>query len=865
MKRSGQAWRRAAAGIVGSLMVLLAAAAPATEVWLKDGRILRGRTGETVGLAEQNGPGQADALKQILFVNDGFRLTFISRRQIEKLQPDTSLDNAEKFECRQQNDQIGRESRQRVVAVGPPAGPLKDFDEWGRRIYPMRKAEGIQNVVQCITEITPQYARVEAEKVKWDMRIATSTLSGELLDKILMHQINPKNLEHRKKIVRFYLQCHHYSMAVASLQQILVDFKHDTQVAQQLQPKLQALQRMFAQQMLDELGLRRISGQDALVQTILKKFPTAFATGEMLQTVLQAQQEYKQFEALREDVEKSCVVLLRSVVQRADRAALAAALEEMGPGLKPEMLPRMAAFVQNRNDPKLKAEEKLSLAVSGWLLGSDAASTDLPTTLSAWRLRDQVQDYLTQPQKVKRDRKLQAMLSEAAAKPELLAALAAHMTPPYSLPEPLDDEHPGLCEAGDRRAPRPAGRDLLRAVAAGVQSAAPLPDDRFPARHWPRPRDADRMVGGAVEHDPKKGLGRKGQAGRYGYIVVAPAWTVEHQKEYEYSAREHAVVLGCVRDACRRFAVDTDRVFLSGHNEGGDAAWDIGVSHPDLWAGVIPISAEAKKTCIFYVENARHVPFYVVLGELDGGSVPGRSIILQDALVLDRYLKNGYNTTVVEYLGRGHEHFLDEQLPLFDWMTRCKRSFPLPRERELLHEREFACATMRLSDNFLLVGGNRGPAAQRHRGQVAAAPRHAAVGGAGQRAHRQHPGPHGGQFADHDLALAGNGRLQDPREHHRRRPPLRRLARDGQAQRRDDARGPPPPRRSPAPLLGESGNAVSYFVISTPLMNQPFSLAGHGGGRRDPGPCRRCRSRAACCRRSVGAAAIPSCRAPPGC
>ena len=115
-----------------------------------------------------------------------------------------------------------------------------------------------------------------------------------------------------------------------------------------------------------------------------------------------------------------------------------------------------------------------------------------------------------------------------------------------------------------------------------------------------------------------------------------------------------------------------DRVFLSGHMEGGDAAWDIGVSHPDLWAGVIPISAEARKTCTFYTENARHVPFYVVLGELDGGR------IARDALVLDRYLKNGYNTTVVEYLGRGHEHFIDEQLPLFDWMNRCKRSFPLP-------------------------------------------------------------------------------------------------------------------------------------------------------------------------------------------
>ena len=65
-------------------------------------------------------------------------------------------------------------------------------------------------------------------------------------------------------------------------------------------------------------------------------------------------------------------------------------------------------------------------------------------------------------------------------------------------------------------------------------------------------------------------------------------------------------------------------------------------------------------------------------------------------MVLDRYLKkeNGFNATVVEYLGRGHEHFVDEQLPLFDWMGRCKRSFPLPTDRE------FTVSTVRPTDNF---------------------------------------------------------------------------------------------------------------------------------------------------------------------
>src|SRR5262249_13080218 len=80
---------------------------------------------------------------------------------------------------------------------------------------------------------------------------------------------------------------------------------------------------------------------------------------------------------------------------------------------------------------------------------------------------------------------------------------------------------------------------------------------------------------------------RRGQAGRFGYIVIAPAWTLPHQSQYTGSAREHHAVLASLRDACRRFAINPDKVFLSGHSAGGNAVWDIGLAHPDLWAGVI--------------------------------------------------------------------------------------------------------------------------------------------------------------------------------------------------------------------------------------------------------------------------------------
>ena len=76
---------------------------------------------------------------------------------------------------------------------------------------------------------------------------------------------------------------------------------------------------------------------------------------------------------------------------------------------------------------------------------------------------------------------------------------------------------------------------------------------------------------------------RTGQAGRHGYIVIAPAWTLEHQSAYRYSAREHAAVLDCLRDACRRFAIDSDRVFLSISSAAtrlGTSAWPIPTCGP---------------------------------------------------------------------------------------------------------------------------------------------------------------------------------------------------------------------------------------------------------------------------------------------
>jgi predicted esterase len=184
--------------------------------------------------------------------------------------------------------------------------------------------------------------------------------------------------------------------------------------------------------------------------------------------------------------------------------------------------------------------------------------------------------------------------------------------------------------------------------------------------------------------------GRFGHAARYGYIVIAPQYLDVGKFNYEGTPLEHDKVTRCLRDASRRFNIDSDRVFLSGHSIGGDAAWDIGLSHPDLWAGVIPINARAyAPTVNSYLNNAASVPLYFVNGELEG------EVSKNNSQAWDRYFLYGYDVTLVKFLGRGSESFSDEILRLFGWMQKKNRFKDFR-----LQPKKFKVTTKRVTDNY---------------------------------------------------------------------------------------------------------------------------------------------------------------------
>jgi len=676
-------------------VVLLAAcagsaveAARATELVLKDGRVLHGKLGKVATLGEAPVATAADSgtIQNILLLDDDLRRTFFSERLVREVREEENRQVDEKFTIRQRVAHAGSS----VKVIGQPLR-IEPFDEFGHRTFTMTTAKGVVNIVQGITELTPQWTKVEGIKYVWDMRMATSSIPFDTLKQILLKQINPKNIDDHikdpknielyKKLARFYLQCERYEKAKEVLDDLVKAFPDRSGLKEQLAPSLRAIVQLSAQQRMRELKLRSAVGQHRFVWNALKRFPTKGVGGEVLQGVRQMIQDYETRESRRLEVVKQLRALASRLQDTISKENLKPILDEIAAEIDENTLDRLAAFLQSAADTDTPDTEKLALAVSGWLLGANSAKDELPVAISAYKVRRLIREYLGGASSPDRERIYSYIKQEAGGEMAMVADLLSHMKPPISPPQPVEGK-PGYFEI------QVAGL----AKEAPVTYCIQLPPEYDPYRLYPTIVTLHGEVATPAQQidwwagDWSKGGQRTGQAARHGYIVIAPEWTEEHQKCYGYSARELNAVLRSLRDACRRFSIDTDRVFLSGQSMGGDAAWDIGLAHPDLWAGVIPIVAQSDRYCTFYWQNARYVPFYVVSGELDGGKMAKNA-----HSNLDRWLRYGFDATVVEYRGRGHEDFYDDILRMFDWMSRFHRNF---------FPREFACETMRSWDNY---------------------------------------------------------------------------------------------------------------------------------------------------------------------
>jgi poly(3-hydroxybutyrate) depolymerase len=189
-------------------------------------------------------------------------------------------------------------------------------------------------------------------------------------------------------------------------------------------------------------------------------------------------------------------------------------------------------------------------------------------------------------------------------------------------------------------AKRPEKGDKLQAM--GVSYHIQLPPGYNHGRPWP--------VLMVLHHSQEKAeeeLERWSDlAAQRGYILVAPQWTTGLKVPYGFSAKEHAAVLEALKDVRRKFQVDSDRVFLFGVESGGQPAFDIALSHPDQFAGALPMAARPDLYIPRYWPNAQYLHLYVVNGEFLGQAHKAMHNMCQE------WIKHHYPAIYVEYKGR---------------------------------------------------------------------------------------------------------------------------------------------------------------------------------------------------------------------
>jgi pimeloyl-ACP methyl ester carboxylesterase len=649
------------------VLLLTVGACQADLIFLKDGHVVQGTVRREVS-AELDPVSREMILipKGFFMLDDGPRRIYFSPSQVrivEKLPPPPE-------------ERVFSHSGRLVLNPRflPPHLEVLDVGKWDlkrwEREYAFRSPDAARvGVKQGIATLSPYFARVDAvTKFRWSAAYLTREWEPETVLELLKsspvltpakNDKPPVLVAKRMRICDFLAQAGWYDHAEKELDLLVKD--HPDQ-----KERIASARTMIAgvrtREEWEEIKNWYQAGRYEAVRKRLSTFPTRDVSDRILADVREMKARLQRTSDLVEQAVRALDDTMKEATTTTGKSLVSAALVIKNE-LHPATIDRLDAFVSQVRDaerqkgrgkkPAMGPEQLLSLAVTGWLLGSPSAEALPEAAINLWKTRQMVLEYQQE--------------GDAVSRKKILADYLAKITPRVDLDEiaqlisslPPADPVRGL---GSQVSERQAGARRQQTT-----YFVKLPPEYTPSRSYPV-----LLVLHQVGEKPAQIIERFAKhAADHGYILAAPQWGKGLASAYEYSEREHDAALDTIRDLKRRFHVDDDRVFLFGWGEGGRMAFDVGLAHPDLFAGVLPMAAGPTLYPRRYWRNAQYLPFYVVNGTRGADS----QTLLRDQF--GHWIQRGFPALWVEYKGRGTEFFSAEVPALFDWMRHQKRIFPL--------------------------------------------------------------------------------------------------------------------------------------------------------------------------------------------
>lgn len=616
----------------------------------------------------------------IVMVDSNMVRYFVRDRFVADINKDATLGTIDVFKLK--NRAGGDRSSQVPEFLGPPL-EMSLFDADGRRTIKYQEKRGPVTYQQVITEIGPQHVKVSTVKLGLDFSLPTTSIPPARLDEMIRKVTDQQKPADRMTIARFYVQAGRYVEALRELENITKEFPEHAEKTAEF--AIEARQQL-AEQLLSELASRRSRNQHKLAYTVAKQFPTEQLNAGALRRLREFLAEY---DDARDETERAIAMLgeLQGMIRsEAQREALEALRSEVAEQLGYETLPRLKPFLRQASDDTRSPDEKLALAYSGWLMGEGAAIDSLTKVLSLARARQLMLNYLRETDSQQRKLLAADITKVEGIGPQSVLSLIPHLPLPLDTPEATV----GKPFAVTVSQPHSGVEDETVPVSYQVM----LPPEYSPTHRYPlvvalrplrRPAEWSLRWWGGNADEPL-------QAQRHGYIVIAPEYFAKDATAYDYGSMSHFAVLQAIRDARKKFNIDSNRIYLSGHSEGGDAAFDIGLSHPDEFAGVIPITGMVGEIPAMLKHNGHYTGMFVINGQLDraisasNGKKTNRNLGTINAMMMP----GQQDVLYAEYAGRGNESFYGEIHRLFAWME--TRTRPAPPHK-------FEIFSMRPNDN----------------------------------------------------------------------------------------------------------------------------------------------------------------------
>lgn len=640
----------------------------AADVTMKDGSTFKGSkwaVEATVagGKAPKIDPDQSPNKCVIMLEEAGAVRVYVPRLQVTTFNKENDLRLGESFSLKPER----RARNLRLESVGGKVGET-EFDQHGRRrtTYMMPNNKRV-DVIQQIFELHPKYVKVTATDYLWEFGLPTNSLTPEILHGLLRKALPQDSADGRFSIVRFCLEGGFFPIAQFELNSISKDFPDRAADVASYSLRLKQYLADEAVRILEE---RRAAGQYRFSYEVAKQFlalDLPDISGATIQTLQKAVAKHDE-EVARMEETRQLIGRLQAELTVEQAAEVALIRRVIGDELNFDTMERLESFLNLSDAENRQPAEKLALAISGWVMGSDQAVTNLPQALRLWQTRTLALNYLRSENSPERTTVIAELERiEGISHQHMLRILA--LMPPQVETLDIKPSEPFTIE-----------------IPAASESAEPqkymvlLPPEYHHGRNYPLI-----VALHAAGMNPQTELGWWArQAQRLGYIVIAPTYADEKQRSYNYSPDAHKAVLDSLRDVRRRFTIDSDRIFIGGHGQGGEATFDISMSHPDIFAGAIPICAAFEKFSRVYRDNAQTLPIFLLCGELD------RDLLFKNAPDLTKMMELQYPVVYTVFVGRGFEHFQSEDGRIFDWMSHQVRG-PIPTKIDV--------KTVRTTDN----------------------------------------------------------------------------------------------------------------------------------------------------------------------